>query len=56
MESPYFPYGIYSYLLTGRDSGLIKTWTPLGNPMVLVVLKLVEKMKELQPCNLRGSR
>ena len=23
MESPYFPYGIYSYLLTGRDSGLI---------------------------------
>ena len=22
MESPYFPYGTYSYLLTGRESGL----------------------------------
>ena len=31
MESPYFPYGTYSSLLTGRDSGVMKYITTLGS-------------------------
>ena len=40
MESPYFPYGTYSYLLTGRDSDISLDSEANEEPLVLAVLEL----------------